>query len=58
MKIQIIGGKVYSGVSNNHKVWNKRAGQGIFPKLINAQGCYSTVHNRANKLAGQDFSWK
>ena len=36
---------LYSRVSNNRTVWNKpekslnkRTGQGIFPKLINAQG--------------------
>ena len=28
----------YSGVSNNATVWNKYTGQGIFPKMINAQG--------------------
>ena len=39
----------YSGVSNNRTVWNKPTGQGIFPKLINAQGCHSTVQYRANK---------
>ena len=43
--------KVYivSGVSNNHIVWNKRTAQGIFPKLITAQGCQSTDQYRANK---------
>ena len=34
------------------------AGQGIFPKLINTQGCHITVHYRANKRTGQEFSWK
>ena len=33
-------------------------GRDIFPKLINAQGCHSTVQYRANKQTGQDFSWK
>ena len=48
----------YSGVSNNRTVWNKRTGQVIFPKLINTQGCHSTVQYRANKRTGQTFSWK
>ena len=35
---------IYFGLSNNRRVWNKRTGQGIFPKI--------------NKCTGQDFSWK
>ena len=48
----------YFGVSNNCTVWNNRTGQAIFQKSINAQGCHSTVHYRANKRTGQDFSWQ
>jgi hypothetical protein len=33
---------MYSGISNKRTVWNKRTGQDILPKLINAQGCHST----------------
>ena len=48
----------YYGVSNNPTVWSKCTWQGIFPKLINAQGCHSTLQYWANKRKGQDFSWK
>ena len=43
-------------LSNNCRVWNKRTGQGIFPKINKSTGLYCSL--LWNKAAGQYFSWK